>query len=136
MHYPTKILIAWAEAIGGNALIRDWLMRNGYPELGLFVFALYNQDKAREWLMKNGHPHLMAVVRGAEGDLRAVRWLEDHGYGPLAKVALCGDGEDDAFAWLMAHGHRELAMVARRIEIVKTGIEDDNKDPHMFNKNG
>jgi hypothetical protein len=35
MIYPAKVLVAWAEAIGGNAAIRDWLLRNGYKELGL-----------------------------------------------------------------------------------------------------
>ena len=41
MQYPAKILVAWAEAIGGNKKIRDWLIANDYKELGLFVFALY-----------------------------------------------------------------------------------------------
>ena len=29
MKYSAKILVAWAEAIGGNAKIRDWLIENG-----------------------------------------------------------------------------------------------------------
>jgi hypothetical protein len=33
MIYPAKILVAWAEAIGGNVAIREWLLRNGYQEL-------------------------------------------------------------------------------------------------------
>ena len=44
--YPPKILVAWGEAISGNGEIRDWLIKNGYPELGLFTFALRNKDDA------------------------------------------------------------------------------------------
>jgi len=133
--YPAKILVAWAEAVGGNTAIRDWLMRNGYQELGLFVFALYLQDEARDWLMKHGHPHLMATISGAEGDPKALHWLETHGYMPLAKVAQVGDGDDAALQWLKSNGHAELAMVALRIRAVKDKIEFDNQDHHKFNPN-
>lgn len=135
MTYPAKILVAWAEAIGGNTAIRDWLMANGYRELGLFVFALWLQDDARDWLMKNGHPHLMATVRGAEGDPKALQWLQHHGYTPLAKVAQAADEDDAAVQWLKTNGHAELAMVALRIRAVKTRIESDNQDHHKFNPN-
>ena len=30
--YPTKVLLAWAEAISGNEEFRDWLMGSEYPE--------------------------------------------------------------------------------------------------------
>lgn len=136
MKYSAKILVAWAEAIGGNAKIRDWLIENGYKELGLFVFALHLKDDARDWLMKNGFPHLMATINGAEGNPSAVKWLEKHGYTPLSKVALVGDGEEQAFAWLRANGHTELAVIAKKIESVKIQIERDNEDHHSINKNG
>ena len=135
MIYPAKVLVAWAEAIGGNAAIRDWLLRNGYKELGLFVYAMYLQDDSRDWLMKNGYPHLMATIRGAEGDANAIKWLNTHGYQPLAKVALVGDGDDDALQWLKTNGHGELAIVAIRIRTVKDRIELDNQDHHKFNPN-
>ena len=66
--YPTKIIVAWAEAISGNKTIRDWLTSNGYEELAAFTYALNLQDDARKWLMDNGHPELMALINGAEGD--------------------------------------------------------------------
>ena len=37
--YPAKVLLAWGEAIMGHAQLRDWLIKNGYPELGIFTFA-------------------------------------------------------------------------------------------------
>ena len=46
--YPAKVLLAWGEAISGHVGLRDWLIRNGYPELGIFTFALRNKDDARK----------------------------------------------------------------------------------------
>lgn len=131
LQYPAKILLAWAEAIKGNNEIRDWLIKNGYPELGLFVFALHNQDEARIWLMKNKFPHLMALINGAEGNEDAVQWLEKAGFTVLAKVALAGDNDLEAFEWIK---HRDplFAKIALEIRNVKNEIEDNNVDPHKF----
>ncbi len=130
--YPAKILIAWGEAISGNRQIKDWLIANGYKELGLFVHALNNQQEARDWLMKNKFPHLMAVIRGAEGEEKAVKWLEEYKLFPLAKVALAGDGNEDALKWLIINNHRELAVIAQKIKIVKDEIDRRNNDVHSI----
>jgi hypothetical protein len=130
-NYPVKVLLAWGEAISGNAQIRDWLIKNGYPELGIFVFALHLKDDARKWLMDNGYAHLMAVVRGIEGDEKALDWLDQHGFHVLRRTALAGDGEE-SFQWLLGHGHRELAMLGLKMWAVKMAIEEDNQDPHKY----
>lgn len=129
--YPTKVLVAWGEAISGNAAIRDWLIRNGYPELGIFVFALHLKADARKWLMANGHPELMAVIRGIEGDDKALDWLDAHGMPALRKVAECGN-DDEAFQWLLREGRRELAMLGLKMWSVKMQIEEDHQDPHKY----
>ena len=131
--YPAKILIAWGEAISGNARIRDWLIKNGYPELGIFVFALHLKADARKWLMENGHPHLMAVIRGIEDDEKALEWLDKHDMHVLRKMAESG-GDDAAFQWLLQHGHRELAMLGLKMWSIKMAIEDDHNDPHKFSQ--
>ena len=41
LEYPSKVLIAWREAIGGNVEIRDFLIRSPYKELGIFCFAIF-----------------------------------------------------------------------------------------------
>jgi hypothetical protein len=84
--YPAKIILAWAEAVGGNRELRDWLMHNGYMELALFVFAAHLKKDARTWLMKEGFPHLMATLSCAEGDEKACQWLSNHDYEVLAMV--------------------------------------------------
>lgn len=132
--YPAKVLIAWGEAIGGNKKIREWLINNGYRELGVFVFALNNKDDAKMWLMENGHQHLAATIAGAEGKKDAVEWLKNYKFDVLAHVALTGDGSEESFKWLIANGHREMAIVAKKIEEVKDMIERDNSDVHRISR--
>ena len=131
LNYPAKILVAWGEAISGNARIRDWLIKNGYPELGIFVFALHLKADARKWLMENGHPHLMAVIRGIEDDEEALKWLDANNMNVLRKVAESG-GDDAAFQWLLKNEHRELAMLGLKMWSIKMQIEDDHNDPHKY----
>lgn len=130
--YPAKVLLAWCEAISGNPALRDWLMKNGYPELGIFTYALRLKADARKWLLDNGHPQLMALIRGIEGDKAALEWLDRNGMHVLQQVALAGDGERTAFDWLLANGHRELAMAGHRMFVVKRGIDEDHSDPHKY----
>lgn len=131
LKYPSKILLAWAEAIKGNSEIRDWLIKNGYPELGIFTFALRNKHDARQWLVQNKFPHLMALINGAEGNEEAIQWLEKGGFGVLAKVALAGDRDVEAFVWLRERDSL-FAKIAREIMIVKTEINDQNWDYHRI----
>jgi hypothetical protein len=130
--YNGKILLAWGEAISGNREIRDWLIKNGYPELGLFVFALHNKDNARNWLMENGFAHLFALINGAEGNIEALRWLHLNGFDALEAMARAGDGDLDAFEWLRQHGYADLAVIAARIKKVKQEIEENNNDIHKI----
>ncbi len=130
--YPAKVLLAWGEAIGGNVGLRDWLIKNGFPELGIFTFALRNKQDAREWLLKNGHPHLLAVITGIEGDKGALEWLKRNDMMVLHQLALTGDGDQDAFQWLVQHGHRELAMIGLKMNQVKRQMDEDYTDPHKY----
>jgi hypothetical protein len=130
--YPAKVLLAWGEAISGHTKLRDWLIANGYPELGIFTFALRNKQDARKWLMDNGHAHLMAVITGIEGDKRALEWLERNGMLVLKHVALAGDGDEESFQWLLQQGHKELAMLGKKMHHVKQGMDEDYTDPHKY----
>ena len=132
LEYPAKVLLAWGEAISGHTGLRDWLMKNGYPELGIFTFALRNQREARQWLIDNGHPHLMAVIGGVEGDRGALAWLERHHLNVLKQVALAGDGDEQAFRWLVDEKHRELAVIAKKIHKVKSDLDDEYSDYHKY----
>lgn len=130
--YPPKIILAWGEAISGNGKIRDWLMRNGYPELGLFVFALHLKQEARDWLMQNGHPALYALVSGSEGNPKALDWLRKHDLIVLEKMAQGADNNDEAITWLINKGFPDFAVIAQKIRVVKNQIESDNSDFHRI----
>mgnify|MGYP000604445841 FL=1 len=135
LNYPKKILVGWAEAIGGNTDLRDWFLSSEeYKELGMCVHALLLKDDARDWLMKNGYAHLMAMVNGAEGNADAIHWLNKVNFQVLKHVALAGDRDEKSINWLIKNGHQEFAMVAERIRVLKDQIEDTHNDIHSFGK--
>lgn len=135
LNYPTKVLVGWAEAIGGNTELRDWFLSSDqYKELGMVIHALLLKDDAREWLMKNGYAHLMAMVNGAEGNADAVHWLHKANFQVLKHVALAGDREAASTKWLIKNGHKEFAMIAERIRVLKDQIEETHNDIHSFGK--
>ena len=127
--YPEKILLAWGEAIGGNAEIRDWLLKEGYPELGLFCFALYFDKKASNWLLKNT-PHLLALIKATEGKKDARMWLKAK-FPVLYQVALAADGEVSEMEHLLKTD-RLMAGIAQKIKFTKDQIEEANNDVHRW----
>jgi hypothetical protein len=132
MSYPPKIVVAWAEAVDGNKEIRDWLMANGYPELGLFVFALHLKREAREWLMANGHPHLMATIECAEGKEGACQWLSKFDFDILEKVGRACDNDEAALQWLVDNGLQDFGRLAIRMRKVKNEIQSRHDDMHFI----
>ena len=129
--YPAKVIIAWAEAIKGNAKIRDWLAHNGYPELYTFIYALHLKEEARDWLIKNKFPHLLALIQGVERNEQALRWLQESNFTLLYHIALAADGENSSMNWLLKN-ERDFAMVAFNIQLVKNEIQTDHDDPHKI----
>jgi len=135
LNYPSKILVGWAEAIGGNTDLRDWFLASPqYKELGMAIHALLLKDEARTWLMKNGYAHLMAMINGVEGNKQAIHWLDKANFQLLKHVALAGDGEEGSFQWLLKQNQQEFAMIAEKIKVLKNQIEDTHNDIHSFGK--
>jgi hypothetical protein len=128
--YPEKILVAWAEAISGNSEIRDWLMKNGYPELGLFRFALFFDEKAGKWLL-NHAPHLMATIKAVEGKKEAYKWLELNKLTLLIRLAKAADNNKKELNYLIKNDPL-FASIALRIQMVKNEIEEANNDVHRW----
>jgi hypothetical protein len=136
--YPTKVLLAWAEAMLGHEDLRDWLMGSDHPELGVFCHALHNEPTSRAWLRHHGHAHLMALLEGAEGQAKAVEWLRHTANDTLADMALAADNDEEALARLMK-GDPDVkgiwAQIALRIRHVKNDIEAANNDVHRIDPN-
>ena len=100
LEYPSKILIAWREAIGGNVEFRDFLIRSPYKELGIFCFAILNDKKSRKWLLDNNYGHLLATIEGIEGKDSALVFLKKNGFDLLFHFARSADSWKDSQIWL------------------------------------
>ena len=49
----------------------DWLMRNGYPELGALSRTIQGDTDAKDWLMEHGFPHLAAIDSAIDKEAKA-----------------------------------------------------------------
>lgn len=132
LEYPSKVLIAWREAIGGNIELRDFLIRSPYRELGIFCFAILNDKKSRKWLLDNNYGHLLATIEGIEGKDSALVFLKKNGYDLLYHFARSADSWKDSQIWLQKKD-KLLYAISLKIEYVKDEIELRNEDPHKLN---
>jgi hypothetical protein len=132
LEYPSKILIAWREAIGGNVEFRDFLIRSPYKELGIFCFAILNDKKSRKWLLDNNYGHLLATIEGIEGKESALVFLKKNGFDLLFHFARSADSWKDSQTWLQKKD-KLLYAISLKIEYVKDEIELRNQDPHKIN---
>ena len=132
LEYPTKVLIAWREAIGGNVEFRDFLIRSPYKELGIFCFAILNDKKSRKWLLDNNYGHLLATIEGIEGKDSALVFLKENGFDILFHFARSADSWKDSQIWLQKND-KLLYAISLKIEFIKDEIELNNEDPHKLN---
>jgi hypothetical protein len=132
LEYPSKVLVAWREAIGGNVEFRDFLIRSPYKELGIFCFAILNDKKSRKWLLDNNYGHLLATIEGIEGKDSALVFLKKNGFDLLFHFARSADSWKDSQIWLQKRD-KLLYAISLKIEYVKDEIELRNQDPHKLN---
>ena len=132
LEYPSKVLVAWREAIGGNVEFRDFLIRSPYKELGIFCFAILNDKKSRKWLLDNNYGHLLATIEGIEGKDSALVFLKENGFDLLFHFARSADSWKDSQIWLQKKD-KLLYAISLKIEYVKDEIELRNQDPHKLN---
>ena len=132
LEYPSKVLVAWREAIGGNVEFRDFLIRSPYKELGIFCFAILNDKKSRKWLLDNNYGHLLATIEGIEGKDSALVFLKKNGFDLLFHFARSADSWEDSQTWLQKKD-KLLYAISLKIEFIKDEIELRNQDPHKIN---
>ncbi|MFT6846207.1 MAG: hypothetical protein ACJAUV_002412 [Flavobacteriales bacterium] len=132
-HYPIKVLFSWGLAIKGDIKFRDWLIKNGYKELGLFVYGLHLKDEAREWLLKNA-PHLMALLNAVEENPQALKWLKINKYDALFHVAEAALEKQESIQWLNNMKLKELLFVAQQIGVVKNQIATEHNETYKISR--
>ena len=124
LKYPPKILVAFGETIGGGKEIQEWLLKNGYPELGAFSYAVQGSDEAAEWLLKNGFPELAALDGAIDEDQKAYDWLKRHHLEFHIVFADAVHGKGEAIEWFIRNNLRVLLAITQKIRQLR--------DSHTF----
>ncbi len=132
--YEPKIILAWAEAVGGNEEILLWLKNNGYEELVMASYAIRLKNEARDWLMKNGYAHLMAFIHAAEGNEQAQNWLERNQFDLLYHMAMAVENDAESWKWIAENATPDIHILTRAIKKVKDAIEENHNDIHSMGK--
>ena len=66
---------------------REWLITNGFPELGALSDAIKGSKNAVQWLMNNKYYHLAAFDALLDDDEQARKWLQEYNYPILIVLA-------------------------------------------------
>ena len=100
--------------------------------MGIFCFAILNDQKSRKWLLDNSYGHLLATIEGIEGKDSALVFLKKNGFDLLFHFARSADSWKDSQIWLQKKD-KLLYAISLKIEYVKDEIELRNQDPHKLN---
>lgn len=130
--YPVKVILAWAESLGGNSDLTQWLYHNTFKELAIFTFAAYNKSEAKKWLAENGYAPLLACIQTAEGDEKAAAFLKASKFDVLFHLGKAGDGSKESYDWILQNCGKEFFYLAKKLEEAKDKIEERNRDPHYI----
>jgi hypothetical protein len=124
--YPTKILIAWSEAIAGNEKIAKWLFNNGYPELICVMDFLWGSTKAGDWMLKNRLPEWRAFSEyvGDENEHARI-WLMKNKFDLLAYTGDAVHEKEGSFELLKKGGFTEFIVIAQKLNKLLYQIEFD-----------
>jgi len=128
--YPSKILLAWSEAIKGNEAIADWLIQNGFAELVMFIRSLKGSREADKWLFENNFPEYVAAVEYINGKKEAGDWLDKYHMTVLKMIADTAIGVKEAEMWLMHKKLKEVVIVAIRLRHLVEEMDRDLGDVH------
>ena len=128
--YTVKILLAFGCTFEpGSDEIFEWLMKNGYPELGAFSRAIQGEAKAKEWLMKNGFLQLVAIDNVIDKDENAEEWLLRNHFEVDLAFARAINCDDDATEWLEKRELQVFVIIAKKI---RKNLDDKYLDYHKI----
>lgn len=131
-YYPAKIWLAFGETFTekGQPFV-DWLMKNGYPELGALSHAIRGSEEALGWLMKNRFFHLAALDGAIDQDQKAYKWLHDHGHLFLIVFADACHGSKNAVDWFKKNELVAFLTIAGKIKEWRDGQTFDYHKLHF-----
>jgi len=125
--YPTKILLAFTEAVGGNEQLFEWLLKNDFPELALLSKSLRGGVRSNELLIIQNFPQFAAFDAAIHADPKAIVWLKKNDFIFLIRLAEASQGKKIALDWFENNNLKIFVMLARKI---KSFIENQVFDVH------
>jgi hypothetical protein len=125
--YPTKILLAFTEAAGGNEDLFEWLLNNGYPELALLSKSLRGGETSNQILIQKKFPQFAAFDAAIHRDVRAIMWLKKHKFIFLIRLADASRGSEIALKWFEKQNLKIFVMLAIKI---KSFVDNQVFDVH------
>ena len=125
--YPTKILLAFTEAVGGNEDLFEWLLKNGYHELALLSKSLRGGEASNQILIQKKFPQFAAFDAAIHGDLKAIIWLKKHKFVFLIRLADAARGTEIALNWFEKRNLKIFVMLAKKI---KSYVDNQVYDVH------
>jgi hypothetical protein len=116
-YYPAKIWLAFGETFTdkGQPFV-EWLMKNGYPELGALSHSIRGSDEALSWLLKNKFFHLAALDSAIDEDQKAYKWLHDNKHLFLILFADACHGSKNAIDWLKRNDLKAFLIITGKIK--------------------
>ncbi len=114
--YPTKILLAFTEAVGGNEDLFEWLLKNKYPELAILSKSLRGGEVSNQILIQKKTPQFAAFDAAIHGDIRALVWLKKHNFIFLIRLADAARGTAVALDWFESKNLKIFVLLAKKIK--------------------
>lgn len=131
LNYPVKVLLAFGETFSGNTELHDWLLKNGYPELGALSSAIRGSDEALVWLMKNGFRELAALDSAIDDNEKAYNWLNLNKHFFLAAFSDACHNQPEAVEWFMKKDLKIFLAIAAKIRFFRDNQTFDHHKLHF-----
>lgn len=132
--YEPKLLLAFGESVRGNRRFTDFLMKNGFPELGALSGAINSDTEALQWLLDNGYPEFGVLSNAIDGEDHAIAWLEKYHCDFLSLFAAACRQEKEAMNWFVANDLQLFIGLIRIIQDVLLFQSWDSSDVHKLRK--
>lgn len=130
LKYNVKVLLALEKAIEGKDAFFQWLVENGYPELGAFSNFLHDDPGAEKFLVQTGNGWLGLLSHAIDGDQRAREWVRVNLHQANLMFALACREDEKAQSWLRFMKLDILLQLADAVVFLRNHQELDRAFPY------
>ncbi len=128
--YDPKILLAFGESLKGDKKFTDFLMQNGFPELGALSAAIHSSTDALDWLLKNGYPEFAVLSHAIDSENEAIAWLLKYNCHFLSVFAAACRKEEKAIKWFVDNQQELFISIIKTIHKELLFQSWDSSDVH------